>query len=1007
MSPYLSDVVNATQANINESNTEQQQQLQGNAISAGAWGGDRAGVAAAELARQQNLAGQQTIAGLYNTGYGQALSTAQQQQQQQLQQAQAQYAVGTQQQQTSQAGLSAAYQQWLNQQQYPFASTEYLANIINGSAPGAGSTTTDKTSGSATSDIIGGLSAIAGTPSGDGGTLGGDLFSSFARGGSVHNRGDSNVSNIVAAIRSLPPHTLANLAARMHGHPLLYAAMTRRGFADGGAPDFAAPYLPTAPVIAAPAIVPAQSPSSGGSSSSSSGSSMASLASLASMAMMFMNSGGAVRKGFADGGMPYSDSPSLADLMGSDGNMPAVLGQSIVPASAAIAPPSTASAPSLASLSAANSNAAPTPSLASTGTDGGSPSWADQASRSPLMAFGLGTLAGSNDPNASAIGRGGLAALQAVEGHRKSDMDLALEREQLRGAGTENSLKDLQLKAYQDLAGSNPSPAGASPTDITGHVQRLMADASGPTPSGGASASGTATAAPQGVGSPSQPPPLFNASSLVRQYNIASRTPGMEGLATQLLEAINKGVPEGSYLGTDGGIYARPGYLSGVSAKAAAEAGAKAAETPHFTPTKDAFGNTLSFDTRNGQATPVNGGGQGEAVQDWAVKAQALENGTGNPGAKNPNSTATGNGQFINSTWLTDIKAAHPDLAKTMSDPQLLALRNDSGIANEMTIYSAKQNASALTASGIPVNSSTLLLAHRFGADGAKTILAAPDTATMGSVLPASVIKANPTIANTPVSVYKAGIAAKMGTAPVDVSGTPSSNNDAENPIINSWVANVTAGNATMSQVPAPLRNRVSMALQATPTSSYSPLASRRLTMAADAIATPYKNLPQYSLTANGLPYLQRIDAALKTPGSVSDQDLLDSLTKLNTAGNAVSDAQVKIITDGKSYSDWLGTIANKFQNGGVLSNNQRKQIRDIANNVYANYRSGYQPVYDRAVAQLKAAGIPEQFWTIPDLNKLNGGQARVGAPQPGFISKGHRFKGGDPASPTSWEAVQ
>ncbi len=132
--------------------------------------------------------------------------------------------------------------------------------------------------------------------------------------------------------------------------------------------------------------------------------------------------------------------------------------------------------------------------------------------------------------------------------------------------------------------------------------------------------------------------------------------------------------------------------------------------------------------------------------------------------------------------------------------------------------------------------------------------------------------------------------------------------------------------------------------------------------------------LPQYELTANGLPYLQRIDAALKIPGSVSDQDLLDSLTKLNTAGNAVTDAQVKIITDGKSFSDWANTIANKFRTGGVLSADQRKQIRDISNSIYANYKKGYQPVYDQATSQLKAAGIPEAFWTIPDLNKLNAG---------------------------------
>ena len=44
------------------------------------WGAARSGVAAANLAYKQNLANQQTLANLYNTGYGQALGTAQQQQ---------------------------------------------------------------------------------------------------------------------------------------------------------------------------------------------------------------------------------------------------------------------------------------------------------------------------------------------------------------------------------------------------------------------------------------------------------------------------------------------------------------------------------------------------------------------------------------------------------------------------------------------------------------------------------------------------------------------------------------------------------------------------------------------------------------------------------------------------------------------------------------------------------------------------------------------------------------
>jgi hypothetical protein len=205
----------------------------------------------------------------------------------------------------------------------------------------------------------------------------------------------------------------------------------------------------------------------------------------------------------------------------------------------------------------------------------------------------------------------------------------------------------------------------------------------------------------------------------------------------------------------------------------------------------------------------------------------------------------------------------------------------------------------------------------------------------------------------------------------------------ADEPNIASWRAAVLNGNATMVQVPAIYRTAVANSLAGDPKGAYSPQAATRLTLASERITAPFKKLPQYDLTANGLPYLQRIDAAFKTPGSVSDQDLLDSLTKLNTAGNAVTEAQVGLILKGQSFSDWANTIKNKFKNGGVLSDNQRQQIKEIANSIYANYRKGYQPVYDRAVAQLRAAGIPEAFWTIPDLNTINAGQSQVGGNAP------------------------
>lgn len=228
--------------------------------------------------------------------------------------------------------------------------------------------------------------------------------------------------------------------------------------------------------------------------------------------------------------------------------------------------------------------------------------------------------------------------------------------------------------------------------------------------------------------------------------------------------------------------------------------------------------------------------------------------------------------------------------------------------------------------------------------------------------------------------------APNMGVTIVDPKQHASAN-------VENWVQAVGMGNATMQQVPASLRNAVADGLNKSDT--YGPLASSRMTMAANRIVSNFIALPQYQLTANGLPYLQRIDAAMKTPGSVSDQDLLDSLTKLNTAGNAITDAQVKLVTGGQSYSDMVSTFKNKFQNGGVLSDNQRQQIQEIAKNIYDNYKAGYQPVYDQAVAQLQASGIPKQYWTIPDLNNLNANGKDVTAQPDIFEANGTQYRRG------------
>jgi hypothetical protein len=194
MNPYTRSVVGATQAALNQQQGQQLAQQQAEAIRAGAFGGQRAGLQRAQLMGQQGLAQAQAIAPLYQQDYQQALAAAQQQQgvglgaeqanRQAIQQlgtqlaglgqqgyamgsgtaqqlaalgtgvqqagltgAQAQIAAGTLQQQTQQAQDTALYQQHLQEQGYPFQVAQFLANIAEGTGALSGNTTTQNKSG--------------------------------------------------------------------------------------------------------------------------------------------------------------------------------------------------------------------------------------------------------------------------------------------------------------------------------------------------------------------------------------------------------------------------------------------------------------------------------------------------------------------------------------------------------------------------------------------------------------------------------------------------------------------------------------------------------------------------------------------------------------------------------------------------------------------------------------------------------------------------------------------
>lgn len=143
---------------------------------------------------------------------------------------------------------------------------------------------------------------------------------------------------------------------------------------------------------------------------------------------------------------------------------------------------------------------------------------------------------------------------------------------------------------------------------------------------------------------------------------------------------------------------------------------------------------------------------------------------SGGKNAANPNSSAAGPGQFINSTWLDMLAKHRPDL--TGSRDELLALKSDPALSREMTAAYAGDNAGILSKSGLPVTPGTQYLAHFAGPQGAVGILNADPSTPAGTILGAGVVKANPFLAKMSAGDLAAWADRKMGgAAPMSMAG--------------------------------------------------------------------------------------------------------------------------------------------------------------------------------------------------------------------------------------------
>ena len=172
-------------------------------------------------------------------------------------------------------------------------------------------------------------------------------------------------------------------------------------------------------------------------------------------------------------------------------------------------------------------------------------------------------------------------------------------------------------------------------------------------------------------------------------------------------------------------------------------------------------------------------GGQpgSDAVEALVNQIIQVESG-GRADAKNTRSTATGLGQFIESTWLRMMRDYRPDLVRTMSRAQLLALRTDPALSREMVRNLARENEAYLRARGHQITPGRLYLAHFLGPAGADKALKANPANTVLAEMGSSVVNANPFLRGKTISDLRAWADRKMvgaGNAPAPGAGLISS----------------------------------------------------------------------------------------------------------------------------------------------------------------------------------------------------------------------------------------
>ncbi len=156
---------------------------------------------------------------------------------------------------------------------------------------------------------------------------------------------------------------------------------------------------------------------------------------------------------------------------------------------------------------------------------------------------------------------------------------------------------------------------------------------------------------------------------------------------------------------------------------------------PTTVPSESKEQNTPETDEKSAQPEPN--------IDEYLYRLMMAES-AGKPHAKNPRSSALGPYQFINSTFIEVVDKHFADEVEGMSRSEILALRTDMEFARRAAIAFNDDNAKYLEERGVKPTFAHLRLSHLLGPAAAVKVLRAKPNTRLTSLLPSSVIRANP-----------------------------------------------------------------------------------------------------------------------------------------------------------------------------------------------------------------------------------------------------------------------